>query len=444
MNEQEINPKNMNTFNNIKYTIITLVIAFTAFGCSNSSNNSSATINGSVEDGTTQQKAKAGVSGVEGAVVTAAEVTSNGSLQALDGIETETDASGSFSLDIDVESAQHIVIRAEKEGQTWMGYLSGKVENGSNYVLKPLNTESSAETEVFTRLVASGNADIVQKLDVEAVVTNQVASEINASSSYAATIATGLKNAAEARAEFYSDMAQENSEEALEATFEALAEAQFHLESELDASANAEQRAEAYDVFIESTVNAYLNAGLDASSSAKALEMWSRVFVNSITSVSSEVRNDARKNVSLVVAVATDLAVRAEAEASGMSESSQQAIVDAGLQLRSAIKASTGVASEVEAAFEEYHDEVRSTMESDGSFEASVIIEIDAEINSSNGAKITFSSAISTVLKASMAMDIYQTFYTDITGTVESMLVGASEAEVAAVSQLMILINLAS
>lgn len=433
----------MNTLTRLKYSIVTLAIAFTAFGCSsNSDGGGSATINGSVEGESSQQKAK--VSSIEGAVVTAAQVTSNGSLETLEGVETETNASGSFTLDVDVESAQHIVIIAEKEGQTWMGYLSGAVENGSTYTLKPINSESSAETEVFTRLVASGNADIVNKADVETVVSGQVATEIRSNASYATSIASGLKNAAEARAEYYSETLESESEAALESTLEAMAQAQFQLESELAATANAEERIAAYDVFIESSVNAYLNAGLDASSSAKAIEMWSRIFLNSLTSVSSEVEENARMHASVLVATAIDGAVRAEAEASGMSESSRQAIIDAGIQLRSAVKASAGVASEVEAAFEEYHEEVRSTMENDGSFEASVIVEIDTEINSSNGAKSSFSSSIAALLNASSVVDVYQTFYTDVSGTVETMMTGAGEAEVEAVSQLMILINLAS
>jgi len=435
----------MNTFIRLKYSILTLIIAFTAFGCSlNSSDNNEerATINGSVEEETAQQKSK--ISNIEGATVTAAQVSSNGSLEMMDGVETETNASGNFTLDVDVESAQNIAIIAEKEGKTWMGYLSSKVENGNSYTLKPINSESSAETEVFTKLVASGNADIVNKADVESVVSSQVAAQIRSNVSYATTIATGLKNAAEARAEYYNETLGSESQAALESTFEAMAQAQFQLESELATAASAEQRAEARDAFVESSVNAYLNAGLDASSSAKAIEMWSRIFVNSLTSVSSEVEDNARMQTSVLVAAAIDGAVRAEAEASNMSETSRQAIIDAGIQLRSAVKASAGVASDIKAAFDEYHEEVRSTMENDAAFEASVIIEIDTEINSPSGAKSSFTSSISSVLNASTVVNTYQTFYSDINGIVETTMNGAGQTEIETVTELMILINLAS
>ncbi|MBO6586514.1 MAG: hypothetical protein JJ953_10445 [Gracilimonas sp.] len=440
-----MNPRKIEMFttNHIKLSIVILITALVAMGCStSSSNNGSATIEGSVQPESSKQKVA--TSSVEGAVVTAARVTSDGSLETMEGTETETNASGSFMLEVDVEAAENIVIVAKKEGNEWRGFLSGEVENGSSVSLKPINTESTAESSVFAEVVASGNADIVQKSDIEAVVTNNVASEVESGLTSSAQIAAALKNSAEARVEFYSEMMQDNSEEALEETYELLAEAQFQLESELAASSSAEARSEAYDVFIESTVNAYVNAGLDASATAKALEMWSRVTVNSMTAVSSEIKNDARAQASLIAATAVDLAVQAEAEATEMSESSKQAIIDAGVELRSDIEASAGVASEVEAAFEAYHDKVRNTMESDTAFEATVILNIDNEINSDNGAKSNFSSSISGILKASAVFDVYESFFTSIQGTVESNLSGSSESEIEAVSQIMILINLAS
>lgn len=433
----------MNTFNNVKYSILILCIAIVGFGCStNSTDDDTATIKGSVQEQTSQQKLSN--SNVEGAIVTAARVTADGSIEVIDGAETETNASGEFSLDVDIESAQNIIIMAEKGETTWTGYLSVHVENGGSYTLKPLSAESSAETDVFIQLVASGNADIVHKADVEALVTSQVAAEIKSNASAASRIATALKNAAEARAEYFRETLQSNAESTLEATFEALAEAQFQLEAELAASATAEQRAAAYEVFVNATANAYINAGLDASSSAKVLEMWSRVFVKSLTDVSSEIREQARMNASLVVATAIDLAVQAEAEASGMLESSREVILEAGLQLKSAIQASAGVASEIKAAFEAYKDEVKTAMENDSSFEATVIIQIDAEINASNGAKSTFSTSIASVLDASIVFDVYQNYFSTVKTIVETSLTGNSEAETSAVTQIMILINLTS
>jgi hypothetical protein len=427
----------------IKLFTFILITTLTAFGCSsNSSDNQSATINGSVE--TEKSKQKALQPSVEGAIVTAARVDSEGSFETIGNNEAQTDASGNFSLEVDVETAQEIVIIAEKEGMKWSGFLSGEVENGSSFTLKPLNAESSAETSVFAEIVASGNADIVQKSDIEAAVSNNIASEIESGLTASGQIATALSNSAEARVEFFSEMMAENSEESLEETYKLLAEAQLQLESELAASSNSEARSEAYDVFVESTIDAYVSAGLDASSTASALEMWSRITVNSMAATSSEIKEDVRLQTSIISSAAIDLAVQAEAEATEMSETSKQAIIDAGVQLRSDIEASAGVESEVEAAFEAYHDEVRNTMESDTAFEATLIIDIDSEINSNNGAKSSFSSSISGVLNASTVFDIYNSFFADINSTVEGSMSNGTDSEIETITQIMILINLAS
>ena len=429
----------------IKLFIALFVSSLTVIGCSsnsNSSDNQSATINGSVE--TESAKQKTFQPSVEGAVVTAARINSDGSLETIGNSEAETDASGSFTLDVDVEAAQEIAIIAEKDGNEWSGFLSGEVENGNSITLKPLNTESSAETNVFAEVVASGDADIVQKSDIEAVVTSSNASEIESGLTTTAEVATALSNSAEARVEFFNEMMSDNSEEALEETYQLLAEAQLQLESELDASTSTEARSEAYNVFIESSINAYTEAGLDASNTASALEMWSRITLNSMTTASSDIKNEVRLQTNMMASTAIDLAVQAEAESTQMSETSKQAIVDAGAQLRSDIEASAGVAADVRAAFEAYHDDVRNTMESDTAFEATLIVEIDNTINSNDGAKSTFSSSISGVLNASNVFDIYNSFFTEINGTVEGSLSNGSDSEIETLTQIMILINVAS
>ncbi|MEX0609142.1 MAG: hypothetical protein WD016_05900 [Balneolaceae bacterium] len=425
----------------LQFSIITLLASLTFFACStDSTSDSSATINGSVESESTNKVAKA--RSVEGAVVSAARVTSNGSLETIEGATTETNASGSFSLEVDVKSAQNIVILAEKESQEWKAFLSGKVENGQSYTLKPLNTESSAETKVFSRVVASGNADIVQKADIEAVVSNKNAAAVNSGVLAAGEFASALKNSSQARVEFYMESFQDDAESRLDDTYAFMAEAQFELEADLAASSSTEEEENAHELFLEKTINAYTNAGLEASGAAKSVEMWSRIFVNSFTTVSSETKEDARKNSSLLVAIATDNAVQARAEASAMSESSKEAIVEAGAHLKTSLRASAGAKSEVESAFEEYHNEVRNTMESDTAFEATVILEIDSEINSSSGVKSDFSSSISSVISAATAYDIYSSFYSAINAIVEDKMDASGETEV--VAEIMILINLAT
>ncbi len=433
----------MRIIHRMRASLIIIIMAFAGFGCStNSSDSGSATINGSVEGNS--QKQKAAVTNVEGAVVTAAKVTANGSIETIKGAETQTNASGEFTLDVDVESAQHILIVAEKEGTEWKGFLTAAAENGNTIQLKPLNSETTAESAVYTEIVSSAKADIVQKSDIEAVVTAEIASEINGQLMATETVAAALVKSAEARVEFYSERFQNKSEAKLKKTYELLAEAQLRLESELAATASAEARSEAYDVFVESTANAYINAGLTASEAAEVLDIWARMAVNSMATVSSDVKNETRKQTSLIAAIAIDLAVQAEAEAANMEESTTQAIINAGTELRTAINAGAGVKADIEAAFESYHEEVKTAMENDASFNASVILTIDSEINAESGAKSEFESALSGMLNLDSVLNIYTDFFTNIEGVVQSNLSEGTNAEIEAVTQIMFLVNLAS
>ncbi|HCT53328.1 MAG TPA: hypothetical protein DF712_12820, partial [Balneola sp.] len=298
-----------------KYPIMILMLAVIGFACSDSNNNSdSATVNGSVEQ--SQAKAK---TLTEGTVVTMATVTANGSINTIEGAETTTDANGKFSLSFDASTAQNYVVVAENNGAEAMGFLSTQVENGQSIQLKPIDTESTAESNVFARLVAQGDADLVTKSDIEAMVTSTNESEVRNSASLASQFAVALASSAEARADFFANEVEGNGEEKLNATLEILADAQTRLEADLSAASSTQAETEAYDLFLETSANAFVSAGVEANKAAQAIEIWGRVLVNNINSASTEIKNSVRSQTSIMAGIAIDAAVRAEAEASEMS-----------------------------------------------------------------------------------------------------------------------------
>jgi hypothetical protein len=406
---------------------------------------SEAVIHGSIAESETNEESQlqSNLTNVEGVTVTAARVTSDGSFQLISDTETETDASGNFTLHLDVETEQHLAIIAGTDSEQIMGFLSEKVENDNTYTIKPLDIESTVETEIFASLVASGESDLVSKSDIELVVTSNNAASIHGNSSAVSEMASSLAEAAEARAAFIAEMAEENSEAILNQATELKAEAQFQLEASLESATSAGQRDEAVEVFINSVTDAYVEAGLDVSSTAKKFEMWSRLIINRIDDISSEIKNEARSSASLLTAIAIDKAVQVEAEASGMSEATIQAIIDAGVQLKADIKESSGASAEIESAFEQYHDDVRTAMETDGSFEATAIIYIDADINASGGYKSIFYTALSGTLGSSLVIDAYSTFFSSVYASAENHLGEADETQISAIANMMILINLA-
>ena len=425
-----------------KYPIMILMLAVIGFACSDSNNNSdSATVNGNVEQSQSNAKALP-----EGTVVTMATVTSNGSINTIDGAETTTDANGDFSLTFNANTAQNFVVVAENNGSEAMGFLSANVENGQTILLKPIDTESTAESNVFARLVAQGDADIVTKSDIETIVTASNESEVRSNASLVSQFAASLASSAEARADFFANEVEENGEEKLEATLSILADAQAQLEADLTAASSTQAETEAYDLFIETTASAFVSAGVEANKAAQAIEVWGRVMINNISSASEDVENSVRTQTSIMAGIAIDAAVRAEAEASEMSDDSKQAIVDAGVTLKAALRTAVGVKADVETAFEEYQEDVQTAMESDSSVEANFVISVNTEINSQTGAKTIFENAISSTTSADLALNIFATFFSDVESTSDDNAgsTSMSEANLEAVTSIIILTNLAS
>ena len=419
-----------------------LMLAVIGFACSDSNNNSdSATVNGSVEQ--SQAKAK---TLTEGTVVTMATVTANGSINTIEGAETTTDANGKFSLSFDASTAQNYVVVAENNGAEAMGFLSTQVENGQSIQLKPIDTESTAESKVFARLVAQGDADLVTKSDIEAMVTSTNESEVRNSASLASQFAVALASSAEARADFFANEVEGNGEEKLNATLEILADAQTRLEADLSAASSTQAETEAYDLFLETSANAFVSAGVEANKAAQAIEIWGRVLVNNINSASTEIKNSVRSQTSIMAGITIDAAVRAEAEASEMSNESKQAIADAGVQLKAALRTAVGVKADVEAAFENYQEEVQTAMENDSSIEANFVVSVNTEINSQTGAKTIFENAISSTTSADVALTVFATFFSDVQSTSEdnASATSMSSATLEAATNIIILTNLAS
>ncbi|MDX1641939.1 MAG: hypothetical protein R3220_09600 [Balneolaceae bacterium] len=436
---------------NLLLSTLTLLILFSFAACSDDNSTGSngetpeshATINGTVQDEFSKSTANSMAKVPDNTVVTAATISSSGSLEMKEETETEVEASGDFSLDVDASTAEEIVVVAEGNGSKLKGFISAEVENENSYTIKPLDVESSAETDVYTEIKADGNTNIVHKSDIETVVTANSAADVYGNSSATGEVVAAVTNSAQARADFFAEFT-ESAEANIDSYFEAMTDAQFEYEAALNSSTSNDQAEAAFEAFLETKVNAYSDAGLEAKENAEFLHLQGKAILNSMGSVSAEVENEARHNSSFMLAIATDNAVRTRAEASGMSQSTIDAIADAGVTLRADVRGSNGSESSVEAAFETYHDEVRGAIESDSSVEGAAVVTIDTEINVASGAKATLSSTLSGLVDASQMIDAYIQFDSEVDAIVDtnSGLIGDIDAEI--LSDIMVLINLSS
>jgi len=416
-----------------------LMLAVFGFACSDSNNNSdSATVNGSVE----QSQAK---SLPEGTVVTMATITSNGSIQALDGVETTTNAQGEFTLTFDANAAQNFVVMAESQGEEMMGFISTEVENGSEIILKPLDIESTAETNVFAEIVADGNSDLVLKSDIETVITSNNSSEIRDNASVTAEYATAIAASAEARADFFANEVEQNGQDKLEATIDILVDAQARLESDLDEASNTEEEEQAVELFLETSANAFASAEVEANNASAAISLWARLMLNNIDSASESVENETRSQVSIMTAIAVSAAVEAEAQASAMSEQTQDEINNASVQLMTDVRAALGVKADIEAAFEDFQNSVEESMGNDSSVNSEFILNVNASINAATGVKTIFDDSIVSALSADIALDVFTNFESGLFTSANDAESGQmTEASIESTTRILLLLNLNS
>lgn len=439
----------------IRRLIFVLTLALIGVGCNDSStgvgneDQEPATVEGQVDDTGSDSNKAAKMKSVEGAVVTAARVTSEGELQSIGGAEAQTNAQGEFSLDIAAEAlannSDRIVVVAENSGQSAKTFVTSEVRSGSTVEVQPISFESSAETEVYQEVIANGDADVVAKADIEVAVQADAAADIESNTSYAAEVASAIAAKARAKADLYAEQGVEFTDDRKEQVLQAKADAQVKLESQLNAAANSEEEQAAFDTFLKTVAEADIEAGIDATAAAKASESSARVLVSHSADLSTEAQAEMRKRTAYMLTFALDQAVQAQLQAAGASEATVTAAADAAADLRAEVKAMTeATESNVSSAFASFNSEIETLVSGDANLSGDAFVSTNTEINSNNGSKATLESTLSGSIGLNLLLDAYTQFYSSVQSTVEATFTGASQSETEAYTQLLVLINVAS
>ncbi|GAA5520932.1 hypothetical protein LQ318_04275 [Aliifodinibius salicampi] len=439
-------------YRQIQNTIIVLTISLLGFACSDlstSSDSDEATVNGRVESNEGQKAKSSGYqsTAVEGATVTMARVTADGSLEAIQNASAETNAEGEFTLQVDADAVTDasgdIIVVAEKEGQQWKACLYGELKNGSSIDLKPITIESSGEASVYQQVVARGETGLVSKADIETYIGSEAAAEIQANSEAAAEFAVALAKEAEARATFFANQSIEITEEQMMEIKNAKAEALANLHASLYASSSQSAKADAYNTYTQAVASAHTEAGINANAYAKAKEGASNLIIKNTTELSSSAQSEVRANSAVIVAIAVDKAVQARMEAAEIAESSVEAAAQAGTQLRADVRSkATAGASEIQSLFASYNHKIVDVLEQEFSANAETIVGINSQINSTGGIKATLVASIGASANTDAIVDAYSTFYSAVETLVSNLFTAGTDAEAQLVSDIMILINI--
>lgn len=122
------------------------------------------------------------LSGVQGATVVLVQVQADGSLKTVSTQNIQTDAAGKFVVETNLTGTGNLVVVATKGTMEWKAIVSSKVQSGTTVYAPPLTTESTAETNIYIKLVSEGHASDFDEADLKLLLNAQAAGNIQGDS----------------------------------------------------------------------------------------------------------------------------------------------------------------------------------------------------------------------------------------------------------------------
>lgn len=349
---------------------------------------------------------------IEGAVVTAANIQADGSIDSLDATAT-TSASGQYSLEV-TNPTPTIVVKAEKEDYTAQTLVSFEGTAESTVEAMPINSETSAEADVYVEAKGSGNSQVTTS-DVAVYVNKQLAGQVETGAATTAEVAAAVKASVEAEELYLNEESEDTSEEEVEDGRENKVEAFTQLQAALNSASGTEAEASLLTEFEGSVRDAYVEAGASAEASAKAHQSALSAVNLEIGSVedSTDALFELQQQAEIMAAVATAQAIEASFEANDASEERLQALADARVQLVNDLR-TAGTVEVIQTAKTEYQDAVEAELSAEVGVEAAVITETKdalSSILSTLKSVLTLNASVSNLVSA------HGTFYTNAEST---------------------------
>jgi hypothetical protein len=382
------------------------------------------------------------VAGVQGATVIIAEVQANGTLNTVSTQNVQTDIDGKFVIETKMSGAKNLVVVATKNTSEWKAVVSSEVKSGTTVYAQPLNTETTAEAEVYTRLIASGKTNVIPQTDVQLYVNADVAAQIKGNASAQDQLISSLEVASQAKTKASGNSYFGISNSQLQAITAANAQAQANFEAALfntDDSQSANE--EKFDNFQKAIVTAYANANVKAETYAKLSAISSKAFINAAASMSSLIYFASAESNYLRVAFIIRQAMEVKFQEAGASSAQLSAVVSAGANLTSSIKSSVSL-NQIADAFVQYHNSIIAQLKLTMSGYVNTIDMIDTSINGNVGIKAILNGAIGATLSTDAIVNAYVNFSNSCKTLVQTNMSGAMSAQVNTASEILLLANL--
>lgn len=440
----------INSIGNKVFLIISIIFVFTFMACSNDENpvetggNETAKVSGKISSSSSSQSflgKTVDAESVDGAAVVLAQIQADGSLKTVSTQSVQTDVNGKFVVETNVSDVNNLVVVAEKAGVKWKAIVSAKVKKGTTVYAPPLNSESTAEADLYIKLVERGEANGISQTDLKWFINSEVAAQIKASADSETKFITAVKANSEATSSAAGNSYFGLTNAQIQAMLKAKTDACAKLDEELYINGESEAGQEnAFRNYEGAVIAANASNNISANTYAKLMRIGISAYTNASASMQAQARLAASKSFYLRYALVLNYAMQQQFQAAGASSSQMNAVNSAGLTLYASIK-NSGNSDEIKNAFVQYSTSVKTQLKLVLSAQATIIDSIDVAINSTGGARAVLSASINVGVNLNTIVNAYITFYNAFESTVQTTLTGAASAHVNAAAQIMILAN---
>lgn len=380
--------------------------------------------------------------GISGAVVILAQVQADGSFKTVSTQSVQTDVNGNFVVETNLNSAQNLVVVATKNTSTWKAVVYSQVSSNTTVYCQPVNTQSTAQADVYSQIVASGKASTVSTADLQMYLNSSVAAQINSSttakSQFASCLASESQVKAQASSHTYFQISNSRWTAIENARAQALVSFQTSLYNHADSQSSMSQDFQTYQ---SAFISAYTNANVKLESYAKLLRISSRAYVDQSAQMSSSASLAASQSIYAYSALVLRSAAESKFQEAGAASAQVSAVSNAGVTLSTSVANATSI-SQISDAYVQYHNTLVAQLKVVLSAYASLIDTVDANINGTTGAKAVLNAALSGSITTSQYISAYTTFYGSLSTLVQTTLTGATSTQVNAATEILILANM--
>ncbi len=399
-------------------------------------------VSGRISEPSSSSMALAKSGSVEGAVVTLAQVQADGSLKTVSNQSIQTDVSGKFVVETNLSGTKNLIVVAEQGTTKWKAIVSAEVKSGTTVYAPPLNEESSAEADIYIKVVSEGHSNEVSEADLKLLLNAEAAAQINgnanAETQFIGAVRTKSQAAAQAANNTYFGFTSSQVQTMTTARSEACA----NLDADLYMSGDTDNEIEEGHKNYESAVlSAYASNNITATVYSELTRMELSAFTNAAASMETEAQFALVKNYFMRYSLVISSAMSQQFQAAGAASAQLNAVSSAGTTLYASIKNCTNE-NQIDDAFVQYHSTIKSQLSVTLNTYASSIDTLDATINASGSTKTILKAALNIGATANAIVDAYVVFYNSIKTSTQTALTGATSAQINAASHILILANM--